>query len=201
MKEMLVLRTLDELRVLTEPLRVQILETLGGDPLTVKQVAERFGEKPTKLYHHFELMEAAGLIQKVKTQKKRGTVETYYQATAEDFTLDPNLFTAASPSHESIETLQSLFNSLFQSTLIALRSSLRAGLITPDDPNHTAMLAGVHIEATPAQLAKIRAKLQELSEVVDKANGGPLSYNLTVAFFPIKKNETKPSKPTKRRRR
>ncbi len=202
-QDLLVLHTLDEIRVLSEPLRVQILEALTGDPLTIKQVAERLGEKPTKLYHHFELMETTGLIRKVKTQKKRGTIETYYQATAKDFTLAPDLFTASSPSHESVQTLQDLFASLLQTTLSELRASLRAGLIVPEGKNAMTTLAGIHIEATPEQLDDIHGKLRDLIKTADKTQGkgGPLTYNLTVAFFPVQKSETKPAKSTKRSRR
>ncbi len=203
MQELLVLKSLDEIKIFAEPLRVQILESLMGDPLTVRQVAERLEEKPTKLYHHFEVMEAAGLIKKVRSQKKRGTVESYYQAAAQNITMDPNLFTGEKPSDESLETLIAALTSLFQSTLAALRSSLREGLIIPGDPQRTGMLAGFEIEATPEQLQEIHHKLKELMKAADKVErkGGPLHYKLTVAFFPTKPGQTKPTRPTNRSRR
>ena len=48
-------------------------------------MADRLGEKPTKLYHHVDTLEAAGLIKLVKTKRKRGTVEKYFEAVAERF--------------------------------------------------------------------------------------------------------------------
>ncbi|MGB8645363.1 MAG: helix-turn-helix domain-containing protein [Anaerolineae bacterium] len=203
MEDLFVVHTLDELKALAEPLRVRMLEALMGEPQTVKQVAERLEEKPTKLYHHVELMEAVGLIKKVKSQKKRGTVETYYQAAAHSITLDPNLLTAGSASHESVEALQALFTTLFESTLVALRASLQAGLIAPQNPHQKVALAGVRIEATAEQLADIHAKLKALLTAADKTEqkGGPLTYNLTVAFFPVQKSETKPPSPAKRSRK
>src|SRR5579871_6054782 len=80
-----------ELRALADPLRQRILAALVERPATAKQVAALLGEKATKLYHHFGTLEAAGLIGLVETRAKRGTVEKYYRAVAEDFAVDRDL--------------------------------------------------------------------------------------------------------------
>ena len=51
-----------QIKALANPLRQQILELMIEAPITTKQVADRLGEKPTKLYHHVDTLEAAGLI-------------------------------------------------------------------------------------------------------------------------------------------
>ena len=49
---------LETLRAIADPLRVQIMELLeGGQALTVKQVAEKLGLAPSKLYYHFGALE------------------------------------------------------------------------------------------------------------------------------------------------
>ena len=71
------LRTLDDLkqvRALAHPLRMRILTALCEER-TTKQVAELLHEKPTRLYHHVDALERAGLVQLTRTQPKRGTIE------------------------------------------------------------------------------------------------------------------------------
>ena len=48
---------LDQVKALAHPLRMRIIETLAGpEPMTTKQVAEALGEKPTRLYHHVDML-------------------------------------------------------------------------------------------------------------------------------------------------
>jgi DNA-binding transcriptional ArsR family regulator len=72
------------LKALSDPRRTQILELLAARPMTAKQVAGKLGAKPTALYHHFAVLEGAGLIRLERTKPKRGTVEKYYRAVSEE---------------------------------------------------------------------------------------------------------------------
>ena len=81
------LRTLDDLkqiRALADPLRMRILTALCEER-TDEQVAELPHEKPTRLYHHVDALERAGLVQLTRTQPKRGTIEKYYRSVARTF--------------------------------------------------------------------------------------------------------------------
>ena len=49
---------LEQVKVLADPLRVRILETMALEERTTKQVAEELGEKPTRLYPHVEALAA-----------------------------------------------------------------------------------------------------------------------------------------------
>ena len=65
--------SLDQVKVVADPLRVRILETIVLEPRTTKQIAEILGEKPTRLYHHVDALAEAGLIRLVDTRPVRGT--------------------------------------------------------------------------------------------------------------------------------
>ena len=91
----LTLSDVRQVKVLADPLRIRILEELSTAERTTKQVAERLGEKPTKLYHHVEALERVGLIRLARTRQKRGTLEKYYIAVARQFRTDSRLFSAA----------------------------------------------------------------------------------------------------------
>src|SRR5262245_10813840 len=83
---------LDQVRALADPLRVRILDALGTAPHTTQQVAQRLGEKPTRLYHHVEALARTGLIRLTETRPVRGAVEKYYQAVARSFRASSELF-------------------------------------------------------------------------------------------------------------
>src|ERR1041385_4253093 len=86
-KESYSIRTPEQLKAVADPLRQRILGLFVKEPRTTKQVAELLGQPPTRLYHHVDLLEKAGLIELVETRPKRGTVEKYFQAVACRFTM------------------------------------------------------------------------------------------------------------------
>ncbi|KAA9134131.1 helix-turn-helix domain-containing protein [Marinihelvus fidelis] len=93
---------LEQARLLADPLKLSILQAMGGEAKTTMQVAEAMGEKPTRLYRHVEALEAAGLVRLVRTRPKRGTVEKYYQAVARRFEVHPDLF---APEDNTLDTM------------------------------------------------------------------------------------------------
>src|SRR5271156_1950475 len=88
-------KDLRQIRALADPLRQRILGALMSTPRTTKQVAEILGEKPTKLYHHVEALEKAGLVRLTETRPVRGTVERYFQAVATQFQVAGSALTPA----------------------------------------------------------------------------------------------------------
>ena len=74
-------RVTQELRALAHPLRLRLLEHFAQGPSTTMQVAARMGEPPTRLYHHVNALERAGLLKLRSTRPNRGTTEKYYVVT------------------------------------------------------------------------------------------------------------------------
>ena len=73
---------LDTLRVVADPLRNQIVELLIMEPQTVKQIAERLGLAPSKLYYHIGLLEKHGIIEVAETRMVANLQEKDYRAVA-----------------------------------------------------------------------------------------------------------------------
>ncbi|MGB7093974.1 MAG: winged helix-turn-helix domain-containing protein, partial [Anaerolineales bacterium] len=59
----MMVKDLETLKILADPLRNQILEILAPEKLTINQMAEKLGLAPSKLYYHINLLEKYGLIQ------------------------------------------------------------------------------------------------------------------------------------------
>jgi DNA-binding transcriptional ArsR family regulator len=71
-------RTTTQLRALAHPLRLRLLEAFAQGRRTTMQVAAQLGEPPTRLYHHVNALERAGILRLERTRQVRGTTEKYY---------------------------------------------------------------------------------------------------------------------------
>ena len=93
----LMVKDLETLKILADPLRNQILQMLAPGKLTVNQVAEKLGLTPSKLYYHINLLEKHGLIQEVDSIIKANIIEKVYWITAYECKMDENLCNFSTP--------------------------------------------------------------------------------------------------------
>ncbi|MCU0479647.1 MAG: helix-turn-helix domain-containing protein [Anaerolineae bacterium] len=129
-----VIHDLETLKVLADPLRLNIIEYLIA-PSTVKEVAEKIDKPPTKLYYHFNLLEKHNLIKMVFTRIVSGIVEKHYIASAHIYRIAPSLLAPGSADFE--EYLEITLSGLYGDTFNDIRESLRAGVIdVGENPVH-----------------------------------------------------------------
>ena len=102
------IRDLDQVRLLSDPLKLRLLQTFAESPKTTKQVAARLGESVTKLYRHVDALHDAGLLVVVEEKQKRGTIERTFRAVAQRFEADHALFHDA-PGDEGSDAARQLF--------------------------------------------------------------------------------------------
>jgi len=84
-----VLTTLDQIRVYSDPYRIEILFSFKkfDRPATCKEIADSMGEVPAKIYYHIKKMEKAGILKLVYTKNINGIIAKYYEPTAENFVI------------------------------------------------------------------------------------------------------------------
>ena len=185
--------TLEQLKVLSDSLRMRIVEALSDVPRTTKQVAALLGEKQvTKLYHHVEALERVGILKLVKTKKNRGTVEKYYRAVAKSYTVDRDLFAVRPQGEEAIAALQVLYTAMLETTIAEIRKSVTDKLIKKKN-DQSVLLTRFYVCASAQGIQELRLKLHKLlkeMETIDDKSG-ELMYALTLAFYPIKKEISK----------
>ena len=189
MKDIHTLNRLEQLKALSDPLRLRVLEAFSRQPVTTKQVAALLGENATKLYHHVQILEDAGLIRLVKTRKNRGTLEKYYQAIARDFIVDRNLLELTRGPGRATKDYRSLFLSALEATLAEGRKSVAAGLIKSIKEGRNALVYRRHFCGPEAKMKELMAKVQswiaECQATKDQEGGAP--YAVTIAFYPVRK--------------
>lgn len=199
-----VVSDLDTLRVLADPLRIQIIERLTPAARTVKQIAADLGLPPTKLYYHFKQLEERGLIQVVETRLVSGILEKQYRATARRYHVDKTLFGPASPGGR--EGLHLMLTTLLNDTRDDIERSVEAGVVdvtTPEDPGRplqrTLFLARHTVYLTPAEAEGFYRRLRELLDEYTTAahkliptGEGRQAYGLTTLLYPAERPPVAP---------
>jgi DNA-binding transcriptional ArsR family regulator len=76
-------RRLDAKRLgaLAHPLRVQILVTAESEVVSPSDLAVALGEPLGVVAYHFRVLRAAGMIELVSTERRRGSIQSFYRAT------------------------------------------------------------------------------------------------------------------------
>jgi DNA-binding transcriptional ArsR family regulator len=170
---------LEQVRALSHPLRLRLLELFAECPRTTKQAAEVLGEAPTRLYHHVAALERAGLVRLKETRRNRGTTEKYFEAVAHRIMGEPStVFDEKSAAAVSVV----LFDQAREELVRALASG-RA-----DPPNAVLAIRGV-LRLSKREATRLRKELLEVLKRIQGVAGAKSRsrrerYSLTVALLP-----------------
>lgn len=171
------LKRLDQIAALTHPLRYRIFERLVVQPGSPKAVALDMGLKETRLYHHFGVLEKAGLIKRTRSQRKRGAIERTYAATAERVVLDKARIAGEMQPGGSVavQALRATVQEVEQ-----CEEHARAENREPD-LNVTRLV----LRLSPQRAAELEARFAELiAEAQHKdPSGSPAQYHVTLAAY------------------
>ncbi len=195
-----VIDDLDTLRLLTQPVRLKIVEALRSapGPLTVKELAATLGTPQTKLYYHVNLLEGADLIRVAATRLVSGIVEKRYAAASYRIGVDRALLSPAASGDDGLEVLLSI---MFDQVRTEIRRSVAAGLIDldrsrDDDKGPNSLVLGRKwLLMRPEETAEFLDRLDQVqhdyqgqdpmpSEFLSDAPPGSQLYELLLGFYP-----------------
>lgn len=188
---MLMVKDLETLKILADPMRNQILEILAPEKLTVNQIAEKLGLAPSKLYYHINLLEKYGLIREVDSIVKANIIEKVYWITAYDCKMDENLCNFSTPEGQQtvITTMLTLINATredIQRSLEARASALEQG--AEEHPRQVVIYREVRkmSDQTADEFAeRLKEVLEDFEKYeADEEGEDTHSRALTVAFYP-----------------
>jgi DNA-binding transcriptional ArsR family regulator len=180
------------LKVIADPLRLQILRTLKH-PRTVKDIAAELDRPPTKLYYHVNQLEKHGLIQVAATNIVSGIIEKHYQAAARSYRVDDELLSDEEFTEDGLETL---VMAILDDTKEEIRRSIKAGLIElSDKAPHKGQFIRSGFRLYPEQAVELGSALESLGEKyeamskenTDESRSEP--YGFTIALYPIHRRE------------
>ncbi|HWE62688.1 MAG TPA: helix-turn-helix domain-containing protein, partial [Chloroflexota bacterium] len=181
---------LDALKIMSDPLRLRIVDLLRQAPATVKQLAAAMETAPRSLYYHINLLERHGLIRVVATRLVSGIQEKTYRATAYLF-LYKDLAPAGAPAQPE-QLREVVVSSFFNITAEEIRDSIRAGRIDLDGdatPERALTAEWRLLRLSPAQAASLTARLEALLDeypsyegAIDQDDGQ--TYRCLLTLFP-----------------
>jgi DNA-binding transcriptional ArsR family regulator len=179
------------LKILADPLRTQILETIMNEKHTVKQVADKLGLAPSKLYYHFNLLEQHDLIEVVETRMVANMVEKHFQATFNEIEVDPNLLSTT--TDEGKDTVNTMITSTMDTTRDDILRSLQARYFqleqgAPANPKRL-ILNRITGHIPNDRVAEFQERIEAvLRDFIDADAGAGLAdtqpYAMTIAFYP-----------------
>jgi len=186
------IKDLETLRAVSDPLRVQIVELLTVENLTVKQVAEKLGLAPSKLYYHFTTLEKLGLIEVAETRMVANMVEKVYHSSADIVDIDPSLFKFSREGGN--EPFEMVLSSTIDATRDDIIRSLQARQFQleqgADEQPRRFIINRLISRVSEERIGEFQDRLMKLLEEFESENdtsarGSKLQpYALTVAFYP-----------------
>jgi DNA-binding transcriptional ArsR family regulator len=180
----MVISDVEQLRAISDPLRVRIIEAMGDLPLrgwTAKELAARLHTSQTKLYHHLGLLEARGFIVVSETRMVSGIVEKRYQLTAVSFRVDRALLAGG-----GAEEIGGVLDTIFDKARTEILAGQRAGLLDlgTERERRRMGLWATHARLSPASVRKVQRLVERLADIDDLEDPQGADYGLVVAFYP-----------------
>ena len=154
--DVLTIERAEQLKALGHPLRLRVLEMLGGEgdePLTNRELAERLGVDPGHLHFHVKMLVRAGLIERAEGGKGR---EKPYRAVATTVRVGPGL-------------LRSRLTGDLQAAML---EEVQQGFALRDEGQFRS--AQVNARVTPEQALELITELVEKARVMEDAAVDPL---------------------------
>ncbi len=184
-----VIRDLETLKVIADPIRNQILDILVFTPQNTKEVADKLGLAPSKLYYHFNMLEKFGLIEVVETRQVSNLIEKYYKAKAAYFMVDPALLNF--DSSEGKENMYALVESAIDTTREDLLRSLQARSLQLEQGGEskkrslilTRNLSNLTDEKADEFFKRLSDLIEEFSDA-DTKDANDQTFAMTIAMYP-----------------
>lgn len=177
MQETYRIRDLEQVRLLSDPLKLQLIQMLAEKPGTAKDIARRLDENVTRLYRHVDALLDAGLIEVVRETPKRGTVERTFRAVARRFEVERDLFGETGDSGA------------------AARDLLRAGeeeiLRSLERSDDEPIVMRLRLKGTPEELGDLRQRLLDWLDAAQEPGDArdddrTEEAGALIAFYPVR---------------
>ncbi|HEX5166560.1 MAG TPA: winged helix-turn-helix domain-containing protein [Thermomicrobiales bacterium] len=170
------LNTLEQLRAVSDPLRVAIFRLLREREHTVKELCDELGESSTRLYYHVGELERVGLVRLVRTESKSGTTHKYYRSVSQFLNVPTSLLHDDSRSPEQ-EAAVDWFCSMLENSVMDVRQAF--GSAGPDFDRDLTFVTRNYIRTTPERAREFVRKLDELQNELLAADDESATFRIT----------------------
>lgn len=113
MKDILVLRELEQIKAIAHPYRLEIIDSFEEASATAKQIADKMGEPHAKVNYHIKTLLKVGILELIEEKVKLGIVEKYYRPSAKNLVIDRSILNTSEKN--VLESLTQASISIFES--------------------------------------------------------------------------------------
>ena len=92
LKEVHILNTLEEINIVSDPIRLKIIMTLGATPKTAQDLSDALEVSRSKIHYHLKILEQNGIIEVVDTELINGITQKYFLPVAKAFIPNSEIF-------------------------------------------------------------------------------------------------------------
>lgn len=170
------LATLEQLRAVSDPLRVAIFRLLREREQTVKELCDVLGESSTRLYYHVGELERVGLVTLVRAETKSGIVHKYYRSVSRFLNVPTSLLHGERGSPEAVAAVD-WFCSMMEIGAMDVRQAL--GTAGPDFDRDLTFITRNYIRTTPERAREFVRKLDELQTELLEADDEDATFRMT----------------------
>jgi len=189
-KPVLLIEDLETLRIITDPLRLQIIDILSAKPMTINQVANQLGLSSSRLYYHFNLLEERGLIEVVETRMVNNLMEKRYWLAAEEIEIDKVLldFSSGKARENLVSVVTSSLEAIRSEILRSLQArsyNLEQGARTiPRDMIINSLRKRLSDETYQKFIKRLQSLIKEFSELPEETGlGDDINYFSLACFL------------------
>jgi DNA-binding transcriptional ArsR family regulator len=147
----------EAIKALADPLRLRVLTLVMRDhdrTWTVKEIATELEQSVTKLYHHINILEQAGLIRDVETRLVSGIVEHRYASGQRGLEFDDALYRSSETRDASLANVSYMLDEARDDLVNYLASET-------GDPERVT-IAKARMRLTPDEVDELRTSIEEL---------------------------------------
>ncbi|WP_082406776.1 winged helix-turn-helix domain-containing protein [Bacillus sp. JCM 19041] len=109
---------LKQQKVISDPLRTQIIQLLDEKPMTPKQTADRLNKNPGTIYYHIQQLFKHAILEIDHVSTEKGIVEKYYKSKA-------TLFKSPGDGNEDFHSKSQVFLTMSEELLEAMNYDIQ----------------------------------------------------------------------------
>ncbi len=177
----------EQLKSISVPIRLRILEAMAAKPMTTKQVALDLGEPITGLYRHVDALASEGLLVLVAEVPKRGTMQKFYRAAAQRFIADDTCLPRGEHADPKVDTILRLIESVRNNVLQGNAAQFNSTETREPPSSTSAASALLDLDADSAErlLETLTAAIQKFKpDKSSAAKSQRMPFRITVFLHP-----------------
>jgi hypothetical protein len=180
-KDILVMEDLDQIKCISQPYRINILEAFEDQPGTAKQISERLGEPHAKVNYHLKEMLKHNILDLVEEVVKLGIVEKYYLPVAKRFVVHSSLMKIT--DEQAIDSVNQYRLMIFDTTSQAFYKALEMKAVSSTfrmNMLHDIYLTDEDVAMLQQQIGDVMRPFEELRKENDPGAKRYVATNLIV---------------------